>query len=169
MNKFLIIVVALVLMGSPTFIYLYKEHPVMLKVVAGSARVLTSRVEADIRMDNLKQSGAHCLQMSSSFDGRQVDWLVLWIPDASSPYGREILIVDRANRNVGIPNSSNLQYHLLWNRFLFQSESGSFYVPLYSAKSYAQDPELVLNDHSISFRMPDQAVFFAGKRIEIIF
>jgi len=68
---------------------------------------------------------------------------------------------------VVVPNSSSLDYSLFLNRFLFQSESGSLTVPLDSAKSSEQDPQLVIGDHLVSFRKPDDVHSFPGKRIAI--
>jgi hypothetical protein len=169
MAKLLIPTAAFVLIGASVFAYLYREHPVMLKVVAGSARVLSPPMNASIQIDGQVEPAARCFLMSSYFKGKPADSLVFWLPSSSSVDGREILIVDRANHNVGYPNSSNLNYHLLWNRFLFQSESGNLMVPFRSAKSFGRDPELVVNDHAVSFRMPDDANYFPGKRVEIVY
>lgn len=169
MSKFVITGAALILMGASLFVYLYKEHPVVLKVAGGSARVLSPPLNAIIKVDGQEQPQAKCFRMNSYFNGKPADSLVLWVPEPSSYYGREILIVDLSNHIVGEPNSSKFDYHLFWNRFLFQSESGSLMVPLMSAKSYSQDPELMITNHLVSFRMPDEADHFGGKRIQIAF
>ena len=169
MTKILISAVALVLIGASVVAYFYKEHPVVLKVVDGSARVMSPPMNAIVQIEGQVEPRARCFKMSSHFNGQPTDSLVLWLPDSSSVYGRDILIVDRANHIVGYPNSSNLHYHLLWNRLLFQSESGGLGVPLRSAKSSSQDPGLVVSDQGVSFRMPDDANFFPGKRVEIVF
>src|SRR5258705_13360912 len=114
MAKVLITAAAVILIGGSVVAYLYKEHPVMLKVAAGSARVLSAPMNASIQIDGQVDPHARCFHMSSYFNGKPADSLVLWLPNSSSSDGREILIVDRANHSVGNPNSSNLNYHLLW-------------------------------------------------------
>jgi hypothetical protein len=169
MSKLVLAGVALILTGASLFAYLYKEHPVVLKVAAGNARVLSPPMKADISVDGQEQSQARCFRMNSYFNGAPSDSLVLWLPESSSPYGREVLIVDSAHHTVGTPNYGKQDYHLLWDRFLFQSESGSLMVSFTDPKSYAKDPELAITEHEISFRVPTESEHLGGKRIQLAF
>jgi hypothetical protein len=126
-------------------------------------------MKADITVDGQELSQARCFRMDSYFNGQPSDSLVLWLPESSSPYGREVLIVDRSHHSVGHPNYGKDDYYLLWGRFLFQSESGSLMVSFTDPKSYAKDPELMITEHVISFRVPTESDHFGGKRIQLAF
>lgn len=147
--------------------YLYNEHPLTLKLLNGSSRVL-SPVRTTIKMDGQIQTTAKCFAMTTLFDGEPTDSLVIWLPNASSHYGREILMINRNEKLVGMPNSSNIQYELLLNRYLLQAESGSLNVPFTSAKWDNQDPKLEIAENNIKFTLPELDTALSSKRIEVV-
>jgi hypothetical protein len=164
--KRLIVVTAVICIVAT--VYLFYHQPIILKAATGSARVLSTPVEAIIKIDGQVQPTARCFVVKSRFDGSPADSLVLWLPDAGAIYGRDVLIVDRSHQDVGRPNASNLDYYLLWDRFLFQSESGARYVSFKSPKTDSQDPQLEFKDKHIKFVVARSPVL-EGKRIEIVF
>jgi hypothetical protein len=92
MKKRRIIIAASVpLVAFAVCAYLYNEHPLTLKLLNGSSRVL-SPVQTTIKMDGQVQTTAKCFAMKTLFDGEATDSLVIWLPNASSHYGREILM-----------------------------------------------------------------------------
>jgi len=121
-----------------------------------------------IKIDGQIHPSAKCFFSKSRFDGTLADDLVLWLPDAAAYDGRNVLIVDRLHGNVGLPNSGDLDYYLLWNKFLFQSETGSMWVGFKDAKLDKQDPHLELSDRYIVFVVPQSPVL-SGRKIEIVF
>jgi hypothetical protein len=169
MSKLFVTSTLAILAGSLLFAYLYNEHPVVLKVVSGSARVLSPPLTAMVKIDGRQQAEARCFLADKTFDGEAADSLILWIPEPTSYDDREIFIVDRLNHLVGQPSVGPSDYHLMWDEFLFQSETGSLMIPLKSAKSYSEDPELMITGHRVSFRMPSEADHFPGSRIEVSF
>src|SRR4028119_842455 len=154
--KRLIIVTAVICVVAS--VYLFYHQPIILKAATGSARILSSPVEATIKIDGEVQPAAKCFAVKSRFDGSAADNFVLWLPDASAIYGRDVFIVDRLHHDVGLPNAGNSDYYLLWDRFLFQSESGSMYVAFKSPKFAKQDPQLELGDKYIKFIVPGSPV-----------
>ena len=167
-RRIIIAGLTVLILGSVLLVYLFESHPIVLKSITGSARILPSALNASIKIDGVTQSAARCFQIKSHFNGEPADEFVLWLPASSDVYGRDILLIDRANNQVGRPNTTNEDYDLLWNRFLFQSESGSRYVSFTSAKSYAQDPELEFTDKSLRFSVPDVSSELQGQRFEIL-
>ena len=115
-RKGIIIGMGILLIGSAFFIYLY-EHPLALKLLNGSARVLSPPMKITIKVGGPIQIIAKCFTMKTLFDDQPVDNLVLWLPNASAYYKREILIINRSEKLVGMPNASNLEYDLLVNRY----------------------------------------------------
>jgi hypothetical protein len=169
MIKKLIIVGCLsCLMGVGYFLY---RHPIILKAATGTARVLSSTASVTIKIDGQIDRSAKCFFSKSRFDGKPADDLVLWLPNVDAHYGRNVLIVDRLNGNVGLPNTGELDYYLLWNRFLFQSETGSGWVGFKDAKLDKQDPHLELSDSHVTFVVPPSSPVevISGHKIEIVF
>lgn len=167
MNKLLIAVLALILIAVPLFVFLFINYPIVLKVPAGTARVLTSKVKASVKVDGIEHSDARCFQMKSYFNGIPTDRIVLWLPVKSIYTNRAIFIIDRMRHEVGSTNTSEEAYYLLLDTFLFQSEGGSGLIPFDSAKSYEVDPKLLITENSISFILPEEYSYYGGKRIEI--
>lgn len=148
--------------------YLCYRRPIVLKAATGSARVLSSAVDATITIDGEVQPSARCFAVKSRFNGAPADSLVLWLPAPDAVDGRHVLVVDRLNKDAGLPNASDLDYYLLWDRHLFQSESGSKYASFSGPKFDSQDLRLEIGDKHIKFIMPQSPVL-AGKKIEFVF
>jgi hypothetical protein len=148
--------------------YLCYRHPLILKVVDGSARILSSPVDATIEIDGEAQPSALCFAVKSRFDGTPADILVLWLPNPSVIDGRDVVVVDRLHHDVGLPNAGNGDYELLRGQYLLQSESGSMYASFKGAKFDSQDTHLEIRQKHITFIMPSSPVL-AGKKVEIVF
>jgi hypothetical protein len=150
--------------GAAVFVYL---HPVILKVPAGSARVLSPPLDSAVKVDGEERPAARVFAMKTSFHGQPIDSLVLWIPEQSAISGRAIIIIDRMNRDVGTPpNFSDMDYCLLWGRYLFQSEGGSRNSLFAKGERY-EDPELVFENGTIKFKVHTMSPYLAGRRIEV--
>jgi len=152
--------------GILLFAFVSHSYPIILKVVTGSARILSSPIDATIKIDGENEPSARCFAVKSSFNGNPADYLVLWVGNPSAIYGREILIVDRLHDDLGLPNAGDLDYELLGGRLLFQSESGSMYVPFKSTKFDSQDPQIQFSEKYIRFVVPHSPIL-EGKNIEI--
>ncbi|MEO6394163.1 MAG: hypothetical protein ABIP75_20080 [Pyrinomonadaceae bacterium] len=169
MNKLALLVAVSALMALILGIYLYKRHPVVLKVAVGSARVINSRIQTAVRIDGIDRPDAQCFAVNSSFHGQPTDLVILVLPNDRTASGVDPIVVDRGNRSVGSVNSNELDYYLLWGKYLFQSESGSTYVSFGSAKGYEQDPQLRISDHTIDFILPADYPLNGGKSVNIEF
>jgi hypothetical protein len=124
-----------------------------VKYLIGEARVL-KEAPAVVKVDGGEMENARCFLQETYSDGRQTDVLVLWLPDESEHYEREIIMIDRENTDVGQPNSSNRDYGLLLGRFLLQSESAQGYVSFRSMKWGNKDPKLEIKNDLITFVYP---------------
>ena len=166
-RKRLITFTSLLLIVVAILTYLYNEHPLTLKLLNGTARILSPPMKTTISVDGQVQPTAKCFAMKTRFDGQPTDSLVLWLPSPSSTEGCEILMINRDEKLVGKPNSSHIQYDLLLNRYLFQAESGSFNVPFGSVKWDNHDPKLEITENTIQFILPELASDLSGKRVEV--
>jgi hypothetical protein len=129
------------------------SNPVVIKYFLGRARVL-KKVPAIVKENGREIKNAYCFLQETSFDGKLADILVLWLPNKSSYFGRDIIMIDRKNVHAGIPNASNRGYGLLGD-FLLQSENAQWYVSFSSLKAGNQDPKLEIKKDLISFVYSD--------------
>ena len=166
-RKRIIVVRSAMFVAFAAWFYLYTEHPLILKILNGSSRVL-SPMSTTIKLNGQVQPSAKCFAMKKLFNGESADSLVIWLPNPSSHYGREILMINRDEKLAGMPNSSDKEYDLLLNRFLLQAENGSLMVPFNSAKWDNQDPQLAIADTTIEFTLPELATDLSSKRIEVV-
>lgn len=169
MNKLAILLAVPAVMVLAGCIFLYQRHPVVLKVAAGSARVISTKIDASVLLDGVDQPEARCFNVNSSFHGQPADLVIVVLPNDQTASGVDPIVVDRANRSVGSVNSSEIDYYLLWSKYLFQSESGSIYVSFGSAKGYEQDPQLRISDHTVEFMIPADYPLNGGKLVHIEF
>ena len=134
-RKRIIIAASVPLVAFAVCAYLYNEHPLTLKLLNGSSRVL-SPVRTTVKMDGQIQTTAKCFAMKTLFNGKPTDSLVIWLPNASSHYGREILMINRNEKLAGMPNSSNIQYEDL-NRIevVLKQRAASLNVPLHRSRA----------------------------------
>ena len=145
---------------------LFYSNPILLKTVTGTARILSNNLNATIKIDGEIRPYVKCFVVDSSFNGTPADYLILWIPEDSANYGRDVIFVDRLHHDAGLPNAGDKDYYLMWNRFLLQSESGSKYVPFSSGKFDNQITHFESSDGRISFVVPASSTL-PKKKIEI--
>ncbi len=149
MKKLILILVTL----SALFLgVMLLRHPIILKTATGSARVLSSPLNATIKIDGIVQPSARCFMMETYFDGNRADRIVLWLQDTPVPF--KVLIVDKLDQEVGYPRLDRMRYDLLWNRYLFQADNAVAITSFRSEKSFAQNPRLEIRDNYIRFVVP---------------
>lgn len=163
MRKWIVVGIGLIVIGAFFGIFLFKEHPAVLKVFAGSARVLSQKFPASVYVNGIENPRAFCFKVNKSFYGAPRDQIVIWLPDQSFGNGRAVLIVDRTFQEVGLPNNGLDDYDLIWDSFLFQSESGSGYKK-FGYFYFGLDPKLKIRAKQVQFVLPS---LMGGNRIEI--
>lgn len=126
------------------------RNPAVVKYCIGEGRILR-KVPSVVKVDGKKIRNAYCFLQETYFDGKPADILVLWLPDKSAYYGRDVIMIDRKNLDVGTPSSSNIGYGLLLGRFLLQSQSRDRYVSFKSLKWGKKDPKLEIKNDLITF------------------
>jgi len=155
MKRLLLAATILVLLSVLPFVI----YPILLKIPAGTARILGSRIQVSVRVDGTLQPRARCFYVNHDFRGNSTDYIVLWLPDESGVFGREIVIIQLWPNDVGIPNSSDSDYQLIFDRFLIQSEGGEGYKSIAGPVFDRNNPQIVIAENQYSFVMPG----FSGK------
>ncbi len=166
MSKIIKLIGIILIVGAALFFYFYTQHPIVFKDAAGSARILSPPLDASVKVDGDERPLTKVFAMKTSFDGKPIDSFVLWIPDSSAVFGRDIIIIDKANHFVGRPNSNIMDYDLLLDRYLFQSESGSLSAPFAKGERY-EDTQLEFENNTIKFKVHTMSLYLAGKKVEV--
>src|SRR5882724_10915480 len=148
MRKAIIILAGCLFVGVFAFVY---QHPIVTKLPVGSARILSPHRNLTIRIDGQIDHSVMSFQGRTRVNGRAADNIFLWIPDASDPLGRDIVGINLIEKQVGIPNSGNMNYDLLGGKYLVQSVDAEAMVPFDNVKFDYLDPQLKINNAYIHF------------------
>jgi hypothetical protein len=145
------------------FVYLWKNHPILLGFALGKARVISTRVEATVKIDGVEQPESRVF----SLDGGEK--LLVYSPRVKGTY--PVIIVDKPANDIGETNAGGKEdYELFFDRFLFQSESAYGVVYASSAK-WGHKPKLEIADERISYVIPkkNENGNYINVNVEIIF
>lgn len=96
--------------------------------------------------------------MKSNFhETEKRDYLILYLRDIKDFHGNPVLIIDKENKLLSFPNSSEKDYDLVFENLL-QSDSGAnVMVPVNNElKGFGFEPDLMLKEQNISFKIPVQ-------------
>lgn len=154
MKKYLIVGVVLTIFASVSFAII--STPMLLKTVAGNARVLFPPMISEVKVNGKTEASFRCFKVQESFGGQPAEQIVIY--DSMLDYHgyNEVVIVDLNRKEAGLPNAGEENYLLLWNYFLLQSESGAGTVPFSSAKFDPNDPKYVFEPNYIEFDVPSR-------------
>jgi hypothetical protein len=137
------------------FLWVVVMHPILLKIVGGyfdisdTARFLFPPEECSVRIDGLLDPNIKCFPVKSDFSGKGVRRLILVLKD--SP----VIIVDIDNNDAGRPNSSDMDYSLLFGKILVQARSGYSYLSFSNpVKFCGENPDMHQQMDEINFRVP---------------
>lgn len=162
---FLIIIIASFIIVSLIFnIPIYKVF---------GFRILAPPLNTIVFVDGEPNPGAKVFNMKTTYDDQKpIDCLILYIPNEANPLGRDIIIIDRNNRKIGLPNASKRNYSLLFNYFLMQGGGSDWFVPFDlndgGVKGWNFDPDLKINENRIYFKVPPELIDI-GKEVLIDF
>lgn len=144
------------------FVYLFKNHPILLRIPFGKARVISTRVDAVVRVNGVEQPESRVFSM----DGGEK--LLVYSPNPKEAYS--VIIVDKLKNNIGSTNTGEENYELLFDRFLFQSEN-AYGIVYASSVKWEHNPKLQITDERISYVIPNfnAAENLSDVNVEIIF
>ena len=81
--------------------------------------------------------------------------IVIYDTEKNEHEYNDVMVIDVTEREAGLPNASVNDYFLLWDPFLFQSESGAAWVP-YSSPKFDHNPNYVFEPNYIRFDVPSR-------------
>ena len=144
------------------------KYPILTKWILGSARIIGEPITCKIKINGIKCDSAKVFHQTTDFSGKfERDYLILFILNRTKSDGRNVLVIDRENKLIRIPNSNKIDYEIIANT-LFQSESGAHVmIPINdNVKGYGFEPKLKFEDNTIEFILPNWSEYKISK-IEI--
>jgi hypothetical protein len=158
---FLIIIVGIILISI--------NHPIILKWLSGTARLIGKPITATVYTNGELNPDIKVFHVNTYWGGTPADYYLIHFSNIKTKEaGRFIAIIKKENF-VGIPSGENKSdYDKLFGR-LFQSEVGSKFTSfLNDIKGYNFNPQLFFNDKTITFKMPPAYKAFKCDSIRIV-
>jgi hypothetical protein len=137
-------------------IFIGKDHPIFYKWLVGSARIVGKPIRAIVYINGMPVTQVKVFE-TNSFKGIQnSNYLLLDFGEASNTLVRRIICVHKTANYVGEPvGASKKDFDYIAGN-LFQSETGSFFVPFESGpkRNCKFDTDLKETDNQVSFNIP---------------
>jgi hypothetical protein len=123
------------------FIYMIKNHSVLIKYVFGMARLHSETVNSIVKIDGKEQTDVKVFKLDNE------KWLV-YSPTFKN--GTRVIIVDKSSYDIASTNASEKDYELIFDNYLFQADSAYGLIYASSAK-WELKPNLEITDSRISY------------------
>ena len=145
------------------------SHPIVLKWLTGSARVIGKPIHATVYTDGHINHGITVVHVAKYWDSNEkANTYLLRLTTFDSLGNLKFLNVNLSEKWIGRPvGTSKRDYDLLMGR-LFHSETGGHFVAFeHTEKGYNFDPQLSFTQTQIKFNVPSNALTFDSVRIEL--
>ncbi len=151
MNK-IVLIISFCFIGIMLGIGLY-EYPIIIKWMAGSARVIGKEVDVDSYVNGKLSSDIKAFHINKYWGNEPADYYILNSP--KFPNRLEFLSVNKADKYIGLPSAtSKADYDIIFG-YLFQSEVGSkFSLIGNSMKGLNFNPDFEINGNELFFNLP---------------
>lgn len=150
MKKISIFIVIAILI---IFVITVIRNPIIAKFLSGTARIIGKETRSEIYINGKRELNAKLFIAKSNFEETEKrDYLILYLRNLKDYNGTPVLIIDRENQIVKIPNASEKDYNLVFENLL-QSDSGAnVMIPINNKiKGLAFEPNLKFADKKITF------------------
>ena len=126
----------------------------LYKLLLHQARLIK---ESEATISN-KQGKLEKSKVFSYLDLNGAEKIVVYLENPNTYLKRNILIIDKENNKIGVPNL-NIRDYSLWGNYLFQNNSGESFVPFGHFKSGHFNPNLNITNDEITFILPQDREF----------
>jgi hypothetical protein len=146
------------------------NHPIILKWLSASARLIGKPVAATVYANGQVNSDIKIFHVDKYWDGTQADYYLIHFSFADTKDTREIISINKKDKYVGRPSSTNKkEYDKIFGR-LFQGEVGGKFTSFTDhMKGYDFDPQLSFTDKTIILKIPSSAKEFKCDSLRIEF
>jgi hypothetical protein len=144
------------------------NHPIILKWLSGTARVIGKPIKADVYTNGELNPGIKVFHVNEYWNRTKADYYLLHFSYMIESQRSEYIIVNRKDSYVGLPSSTNKKEYDKVFGFLFQGEVGSKFTPFENdIKGSGFDTQLSFAGKTIKFKVPEIAREFQCDSIRI--
>ena len=148
---------ALTILFSVFLILFVYRHPIVLKWMTGSARVIGSPLRASVYADGKMDKKIKVFHSDTYWDGRRADCYILYILSPYTYKTKHIVSLDIHDKYAGVPAFTDKKSFDLVFGILFQSETGTQFSDFRnSVTGYGFDPHMDISGKTIRFYLPSK-------------
>jgi len=137
-------------------VFVYR-HPIILKWVTGSAKVVGWPVRASVYADGKIDKKIRVFHSDKYLDSSKDDFYILYILSPYSYKTKHILCLDIRDKSAGVPSVTDKNSFDLVFGVLFQSETGTHFSDFRDeVKGYGFDPHMDISGNTIHFNLPSK-------------
>jgi hypothetical protein len=157
LRKILSSVVGLLLIIAVVFVLTSVSHPIILKWLSGSARLVGRPANAMVFADGRISKDIKVFHVDKYWNGEPADYYILYFPYADNSR-LQFLSLNRKDNYAGGPSSTNKRDYDIIAGLLFQSEVGAKFTPIQDdIKGFNHEPQLAFKDRQITLIIPPTA------------
>jgi hypothetical protein len=133
------------------------SHPIILKWLSGSARLVGRPTNATVYTDGQVNTAIKVFHVDKYWNGEPADYYILYFLNADNSR-LNILGLNRKDDYAGRSSSTNVRDYDILAGLLFQSEVGAHFTPMQNdMKGFNFDPQLEFRDRQITLTIPRTA------------
>ena len=169
LRKFLKFILGLVLILAAGISLTSINHPIILKWLSGSARLIGKPVDATVYTNGKVNHDIKVFHTDKYWGSREkANSYILNVTEFDSLGKLKFFNVNLNEKWVGSPvGTSRKDYDLIWGS-LFQSETGGHFTPFQdNIKGFDFDPQLSFSKNQIRFNVPPNTLKFDSVRIDL--
>ena len=168
-RKFSRVIVGLLLVFAVIVGMISIKHPIILKWLSGSARIIGSPTRAKVYTDGQYNADIKVYHVSTYWGGEPADYYILHFPYANKSR-LKFLGINKKDNYAGGPSATNIDDYDNVDGLLFQSEVGSNFTPMQNdIKGFNFDPQLVFVERQITLNIPTTAKELKCDSLRIVF
>ena len=145
------------------------NHPIFLKWLAGSARVVGKPIPVTVYTNGNINHTIKVFHVDSYWGtNEKTNTYLLALLEEDGSARLKFVNINLTEKWIGKPvGGSKKNYDFILD-YLFQSETGRYSIPFQDAMNgFGFDPELFFTDKQIKFKMPPSAAKFDSVRVEL--
>jgi hypothetical protein len=151
------ILFAITVLFSVLFIVVIYRHPIILKWMKGSARLVGLPMRAKVYSDDKIDHQIKVFHSDSYWDGRKAEYYILYIISPYTYKTKHIIRLDIRDKNAWVPAKTDKTAFDLVFGILFQGETGTQFSDFRDeVNGYGFDPDINVSGRNIRFNLPSK-------------
>jgi hypothetical protein len=169
LKKFLKLILGLLLIFAVAIGLTSIKHPIVLKWLSGTARIIGKPVDATVYTNGKVNHEIKIFHTNKYWgSSKKANNYIISLKESDTLSKLKFFNINLNEKWVGRPvSTANDDYDLIWGN-LVQSETGGQFIPFQDdIKGFDFDPQLLFNDKQIKFNVPPNTLKFDSVRVEL--